>query len=440
MRWSWWDNNLKLLLLNQDWWATELRELGHEVVTCGLSSHLEVQPATSFPHIDNLINSLPNGFTPDVILWLDNSAPVFLQGFESCSIPIVFYSVDTQHHYGLHAHLASCFDHILLAQKDYTPVFAQSGTPLTWLPLWASSYVEASEEKKFGATFVGTLNKLLNPRRVEFFDRLGELAPIHLHSGGFIGIFPHAEIVVNQTVKADLNFRVFEAMMCGATLLTERTENGLLELFQDGEHLVTYTAHNAEEAAEKIKWLLANPDKMRSIARAGREEVLNKHLPKHRALTVHNIVQNIRKLPPRSERFYSAMINHGSIAVLTHKKSGYYPIPALIAALNSATQAMELRCYPDEIHVAHLIRISMLYDQVTRSAAGAALVRQFADVFPDHYILRLAKIRLLLNSGEISAARDYAEALYEGPPRAVFEKAEYAINLILNDGEEVGVI
>lgn len=431
---------MKLLLLNQEWWAPELRELGHEVVTCGLSTHLEVQPATTFPHIDNVIKGLPNGFVPDVILWLDNSAPVLLQGFETCSIPFVFYSVDAQHHYGLHSHLASCFDHILLAQKDYAPVFAKSGTPLTWLPLWASNYVEASDEKKYGAAFVGTLNKLLNPRRVEFFDRLATLVPIHLHSGGYCHIFPHSEIVVNQTVKADLNFRVFEAMMCGATLLTERTENGLLDLFRDGEHLVTYTAHNAEDAAEKIRWLLDNPNTMRAIARAGREEILQKHLPKHRAAVIHELVQNIRKLPPRPERFYSAMINHGSIAILTHKKSGYYPIPALIAALNSAAQGMASGCYPDDIHAAHLIRISTLYDQVIQTGAGSSLVRQFADTFPDNYVLQLAKIRLLLNMGQMSAARESAECLEAGPPRAIFEKAEYAINLILDEGNEVGII
>ncbi len=431
---------MKILLLNQEWWAPELRELGHEVMTCGLSTHLEFQPTTTFPHIDNLIKGLPNGFTPDVILWLDNSAPVLLQGFECCSIPIVFYSVDTQHHYGLHSHLASCFDHILLAQKDYAPVFTKSGTPLTWLPLWASSYIEASDEKKYGAAFVGTLNKLLNPRRVEFFDRLATLAPIHLHSGGYGHIFPHSEIVVNQTVKADLNFRVFEAMMCGATLLTERTENGLLDLFREGEHLVTYAAHNADEAAEKIRWLLDNPQTMRAIAKAGREEILQKHLPKHRAQVVHEIVQNIRKLQPRPERFYSAMINHGSIAILTHKKSGYYPIPALIAALNSAAHGMTHGCCPDDIHAAHLIRISSLYDQVIRTGAGNSLVLQFADAFPDNYVLQLAKIRLLLNTGQVSAARESATELEEGSPRSVFEKAEYAINLILDEGDEVGII
>jgi hypothetical protein len=229
-------------------------------------------------------------------------------------------------------------------------------------------------------------------------------------------------------------------MMCGTTLLTERTENGLLDLFRDGEHLVTYTAHDADDAAQKMRWLLDNPETMRAIAKAGREEILQKHLPKHRAEVVHDIVQNIRKLPARTERFYSAMINHGSIAILTHKKSGYYPIPALIAALNSAAHGMTHGCCPEDIHAAHLIRISTLYDQVIRTGAGGSLVHQFAETFPDNYVLQLAKIRLLLNTGKLSLARESAAELEEGPPKAIFEKAEFAINLILTEGDEVGII
>jgi hypothetical protein len=54
--------------------------------------------------------------------------------------------------------------------------------------------------------------------------------------------------------------------------------------------------------------------------------------------------------------------------------------------------------------------------------------------------LQLAKIRLLLNTGQVSAARESATELEEGSPRSVFEKAEYAINLILDEGDEVGII
>lgn len=38
----------------------------------------------------------------------------------------------------------------------------------------------------------------------------------------------------------ELNFRVFQAMACGAAVLTEATDNGLDELFTVGLEVLTY--------------------------------------------------------------------------------------------------------------------------------------------------------------------------------------------------------
>ena len=67
-------------------------------------------------------------------------------------------------------------------------------------------------------------------------------------------------------------------------------------------------------------------------------------------------------------------------------------------------------------------------------------MHQFAETFPDNYVLQLAKIRILLNAGQISLARESAAELEDGPPKVIFEKAEFAINLILTEGDEVGII
>jgi hypothetical protein len=250
---------VKILVFNQDWFVEELRSMGHEVRTCGYAEHLTVKVPQRINCVEDILKNLGN-FSPDVLVFLDDSMPALLyEGLNTCSIPKVFYSVDTHHHNQVHALIAPLFDHILVAQKDYIPTFAESGTPTTWFPLWASRYVEASSEKKFGATFVGNLDAKLNPRRVAFFETLQKKIPIHIAHGNYWEIFPHADIVVNQTVKGDLNFRVFEAMMCGPALLTERTPNGLFDLFEDGKHLVTYEPDNVDEAAEKVTRLLNSP-------------------------------------------------------------------------------------------------------------------------------------------------------------------------------------
>ena len=153
---------MNVLLLNQDWFASELRSFGHNVLTCGTSSHLEHRLPHPVLHVDELLLLLPKNFRPDVLVWLDDSAPVTFLGLENTDIPCVFYSVDTHHHWELHSRLAFCFDHVFVAQKDYMHHFSPSGTPTTWLPLWASRFVEASAEKSMQMSFVGTMDLRLN--------------------------------------------------------------------------------------------------------------------------------------------------------------------------------------------------------------------------------------------------------------------------------------
>lgn len=107
----------------------------------------------------------------------------------------------------------------------------------------------------------------LNPERGAFFDELRTKVPVHVTQGQYWTIFPQSEIVINQTVKRDVNFRVFEAMMCGTLPVDGRIENGC-ELFRDGEHLVTYEKNNTSDAADKIRYYLRSPRRSATIAAA----------------------------------------------------------------------------------------------------------------------------------------------------------------------------
>jgi hypothetical protein len=62
---------MRILLINQNWFAPELRALGHDVLTCGMRPHLEYQIRQAIIRIDDLLTQLPGGFTPDRIVWLD---------------------------------------------------------------------------------------------------------------------------------------------------------------------------------------------------------------------------------------------------------------------------------------------------------------------------------------------------------------------------------
>ena len=280
-------------MLNQDWFKEELIALGHTVRSVGADGHFDIKlpiPLLKFSEVVSLC-----GFTPDCVLIYDNSIPLFITHLDEASVPILYYAVDVQHHIQRQQFYPLCFDHIFVAQKDYLPQFVTGAAPVTWLPLWAPRYVEPSDEKIFDVLFVGTMNPALNPERVRFFDALKSLTPLTVTMGNYWELFPKAKIVINQTVKGDLNFRIFEALMCGSILLTEQTGNGLSELFEDGRALVTYERGNVHDAAQKIKALLDDTYKAASIAHYGRSLVLAHHTETARAATVNAQIQKTQK-------------------------------------------------------------------------------------------------------------------------------------------------
>lgn len=422
---------MNILLLNQDWFATELRSFGHSVLTCGMAPHLEHRIPSPVVYLNDLLASLPGGFSPDVIVWLDDSAPVTYIGIESSDVPTIFYSVDTHHHWDLHSRLAHCFDHVLVAQKDYLHHFAPSGTPTTWFPLWASRYVEASSSKTMPMAFVGTMDPKLNKKRVEFFTKLKELVPITIKQGNYWEVFPHSEIVVNQTVSGDLNFRVFEAMMCGCMLLTERSSNGLLELFNEGEHLVTYTAGDVHDVAEKASSLLEVPHRMHAIAKAGREEVLAKHTPLHRAAALNDILQSLKKRPKSPARHMNMAINLGITAALLQDRSPCFTAVALHGAVENAVNSLRDGHTPNEVESAHLIRCYLRWDAISGGTEGSRLLMRHAEAIPSNYLLALARIRSLLNKGQRSEAESLASTLSPDPAPQIFAVAEQAVSMLL---------
>ena len=292
--------------------------------------------------------------------------------------------------------------------------------------------MEAETETRWPVTFVGNLNPKLNPRRVRFFDMLKERIPIHIAHGNYWEIFPFADIVVNQTVKGDLNFRVFEAMMCGSLLLTEKTPNGLLDIFTEGEHLITYTPDDVDEAAAKVSALLGNPSKMRDMARRGRDEILARHTAMHRAQTVEGILLGLSKRAPAPDRHYISMVNHIVTSSLTSKASGH-PCPyALSAAIVAAQQGLVVGNTPTDTHIGYLVRACVTYDAFTSTDIGGQTLSRFADRYPENHILALANIRNLLNSGKAQEAEALAAKFSAEPCRQVFQFAEEAIQGILS--------
>ncbi|MCB0328292.1 MAG: glycosyltransferase family 1 protein [Bdellovibrionales bacterium] len=422
-----------IALLNQDWFAEELRAGGHRVVTIGLGKNLDVVLPAPLIHIDTIVKENLDGQWPDVFLIHDNSAPICVVGLEEREVPTIFYSVDAHHHYDLHSDLGKVFDYMLVAQKDYIPLMQRgSDAPLEWMPLWASRYVEPEPEKEFGAVFVGSLKRELNPKRVEFFEALEKKAPVFFETGSWWNIFSKSEIVINQTVKKDLNFRVFEAMICGAMLLTERTNNGLLELFEEGRHLVTYEKGNVDEAAEKIRYYLSHRDEARAIANAGREKVLQEHLIQHRANHIIELCKKVRKREVRPRKFFGWMSNCNGLTTRLLKIDDVLAKQANVHALKAAEAGLARGEPLDEELTYVFVFACCSFDRIHQRTAGLQLMQQALEKYPDRALLRLGVVRGLLNVGMVEEARKIACVMNPDHPEIIFRGAENVIVKLLN--------
>ena len=349
--------------------------------------------------------------------------PLSVIGLEQTAVPTIFYSVDAQHHIHWHKYLGAVFDLVFVAHRDYIPQFLAEGANAHWLPLWASKEPEVSSEKTFESLFVGTLNPNLNKDRVEFFEKLQLEAPVEVRQGGWWDLFPKAKIVINQTVKGDLNFRVFEAMASGSMLLTERGSNGLFDLFQEGEHFACYNKGDVQEAAAQIKKYIDDDIERERIAQKGYEEIKKHHLESHRAKIVLDMAQALVKCRTRA-KYISAMVPY-LYCSWRYEKGGSlaHTVLALAGAVQALTKALKDREPIADTHILYAALACSEYDRVAKSTRGFDALRELLLVMPQNHMLKLIIARISLNLGRPELAQEIAKE-FEMPERKVFDLAE----------------
>jgi spore maturation protein CgeB len=93
---------------------------------------------------------------------------------------------------------------------------------------------------------------------------------------------------IDISPRSASNMRLFEATGVGTCLITDWKEN-LTQLFEPDREVVTY--RSAEECAEKVKWLLENPQERDEIAQAAQTRTLKDHTFTHRAIQLDRIIQ-----------------------------------------------------------------------------------------------------------------------------------------------------
>ena len=272
-------------LHNPDFVAT-FRKLGHTVLSIGTTPDCDVQltEPLSCKRFVELLRS--KSLLPDLILWHDACQPPWVFGFHTLPSVTIGFSVD-QYMNPWHIPYSAAFDAQFVAQKDYLPLFAQSptGRPAAWMPLFcnASRDRDPGVARDIPVSFVGTIKSPANPQRKPFLDAFRANAPLFATKGRYAPIFARSQLVLNQSAAGELNYRLFQAMACGAAVLTEQTENGLTDLFTPGRDLLTYRRGDAAQAAAVARTALADPERLAALAASGKRKTLARHTVVSRA-------------------------------------------------------------------------------------------------------------------------------------------------------------
>jgi spore maturation protein CgeB len=217
----------------------------------------------------------------------------------------------------------ACHYHAVFCQgTEYVEILRASGVSgPRWLPMACDPLVhhpvDLSEEerRRFGSdvVFVGSYY----PRRAELLRRLARYGlsvwgpgwerlasddPLRACIRGpgmgpesWVRVYSAAKIVLSIHYRSgddrlpvyQASPRVFEAMACGAFVLTDRQKD-VMEIFLDGEHLASFS--DGSDLERQVICFLDHPAERLRIAKAGRQEVLHHHTYAHRVEKLVNTI------------------------------------------------------------------------------------------------------------------------------------------------------
>lgn len=245
--------------------------------------------AIAIPHesfsVQDILKQL--SFQPDFVSLSARVMTFLPRGLDKLNCPTVMKLGDTFHlgDGGLsrmvkYCQSLNCDYHWTYQSPQHLHFFAESGLRnVFWLPasIVIDPYIPASSEKEYRVVFRGSESELHQYRTYILNQlRISEIE-IDICQKDYINAledYTKANIVINSSLNGDLNRRVFEVLMAGGFLLTDRIrpQSGLFELFEEGTHFECYG--NEAELIEKIQFYLAHPQKAAQIAAAGHQHFL----------------------------------------------------------------------------------------------------------------------------------------------------------------------
>ncbi|MBI1299377.1 glycosyltransferase [bacterium] len=267
----------------------------HRVTFVGMAGN---ERAAYSPDVDLL--ALAHRLTPsDLFVYIDSGHAHYLpRNLTALPCPTAAYLIDVHLRPQILIPLAAYFDYVFVAQRDYVARYrSHDSQHVSWLPLAYQPMLDVTSaddnSRSIDVAFVGNVNFHDDNPRAKLIRALSSRYQMNDYQKQYLpdemaGLYRQAKIVFNHAIRDDVNMRVFEAMGNGALLVTNRIGNGLLNLFEDGKHLVTYNSE--DELLSHIDYFLAHDQERQQIAAAGAEAIRAMHTYRHR---VQQIMETI---------------------------------------------------------------------------------------------------------------------------------------------------
>ncbi len=411
------ERSLKILLLHQSWLAPELRSRGHQVTVAGYGQGVDLRLEGPGGSIDEILDFFPTANKPDCIVYHDDSRPLSILGLETVDIPTLLYAVDTHHHLSWHMYLARAFDHVWVAHLDYLTAMRAQNSTTEWMPLWAPEILKPQKTKTIEACFRGNLDPNYHPKRAKFFEEVGKFISLDAGSGHYKTDYARAKIVINQAVKNDLNFRVFEAMSAGALLITPRVL-GLDSLFVDGQDLVTYEGDSVEDVCRVVKYFLAHDSERERIADSGHRKVLRWHSPSARALKLEKRLLDL-KVTERRGSMLGMAVAYAHSAMVSLDISDLLSSVMVQMVVNCLFHAVKRSEEMDSTAEGLVLLAKHLLEESKKEKISLELTKRCAEAYPELEVFRAAYIDALARAGYAEQALRLVNGYAMSPEKAL---------------------
>ncbi len=235
-------------------------------------------------------------FKVDFLLYIEGgSMEVFPLDLMEIDAKKFWWGIDTHLDFEKHVRISRLFDHTFIAQKEFVASLISYGIEATWLPLAYPSSLDIATKTspKYDFSFVGQTDPTLYPERHRLIRKAQRAFPNNfvgtLEPKEMLETYNNSRVVINQSIKNDVNMRVFEVLGTSAVLVTNVIRNnGLEDLFENTKHLFTFETD--EELIFLLQYLVNNETIRLETSTAANELVLSCHTYFNRASEILEFV------------------------------------------------------------------------------------------------------------------------------------------------------